>query len=105
MPELAAVSGSGAKRRRPAPGEAGPPVDADHLERLKRWRAERADGKPAYTVATNATLEELLRRRPTDSDGLLAIHGVGPSFVDRHGPDVLELLSEIGSPEPTPHAA
>jgi ATP-dependent DNA helicase RecQ len=97
MPELAAASAKSRSSRRPAPGEAGPPVDADHLARLKRWRSERADGKPAYTVATNATLEELLRRRPTDSDGLLAIHGVGPGFVDRHGPDVLELLSEIGA--------
>jgi ATP-dependent DNA helicase RecQ len=102
MPELATT---GAKKKRPTPGEAGPPVDANHLERLKRWRSSRADGKPAYTVATNATLEELLRRKPTDPAGLLEIHGVGPSFVDRHGDDVLELLAEIGSRQPTPNAA
>jgi ATP-dependent DNA helicase RecQ len=105
MPELATTA---AKRKRVGGvrvGEAGPPVDANHLERLKRWRSARADGKPAYTVATNATLEELLRRQPTDPAGLMEIHGVGPSFVDRHGDDVLELLAEIGSRRSTPNAA
>jgi ATP-dependent DNA helicase RecQ len=97
MPELTGVGGDRAKKKRPSPGEAGPPVDANHLARLKRWRSERADGKPAYTVATNATLEELLRQHPTDPAQLLAIHGVGPSFVDRHGDDVLELLSDLAA--------
>ena len=73
----------------------GPPVDAGELAELKRWRAGRADGKPAYTVATNATLEELLRRRPADGDELLAIRGIGPAFVERHGDDVLALLAGL----------
>jgi ATP-dependent DNA helicase RecQ len=83
---------------------AGPPaeypdrgIDEGQLAELKRWRSERADGKPAYTVATNATLEELLRRRPADSAQLLAIRGVGPSFVERHGGDVLALLAELAA--------
>jgi ATP-dependent DNA helicase RecQ len=74
----------------------GPPVDDTELAELKRWRSARADGKPAYTVATNATLEELLRRRPADSDQLLSIRGIGPGFVTRHGEDVLELLAGLG---------
>jgi ATP-dependent DNA helicase RecQ len=74
---------------------AGPPVDEGAFERLKRWRASRADGKPAYTIATNAVLEELLRRRPADGTQLLAIHGVGPSFVAKHGESVLAELGEI----------
>ena len=40
------------------------PVDEGEFEKLKAWRWERAEGKPAYTVATNAVLEEVLRRRP-----------------------------------------
>jgi ATP-dependent DNA helicase RecQ len=74
---------------------AGPPVDTAAFERLKRWRGERADGKPAYTVATNAVLEELLRRRPADGTQLLGIHGIGPSFVAKHGESVLAELSTI----------
>jgi ATP-dependent DNA helicase RecQ len=74
---------------------AGPPVDEAAFERLKRWRAGRAEGKPAYTIATNAVLEELLRRRPADGAQLLAIHGIGPSFVAKHGESVLAELGEI----------
>ncbi|HLI61132.1 MAG TPA: RecQ family ATP-dependent DNA helicase [Solirubrobacteraceae bacterium] len=74
-----------------------PPVDGGQLEQLKRWRLTRAEGKPAYTVATNAMLEELLRRRPSDPDELLAIRGVGPSFVSRHGDDVIALLADLAA--------
>jgi ATP-dependent DNA helicase RecQ len=75
----------------------GPPVDDGQLAELKRWRMERADGKPAYTVATNAMLEELLRQRPADPDELMAIRGVGPAFVSRHGDDVLALLADLAA--------
>jgi ATP-dependent DNA helicase RecQ len=80
-----------------APSTDGPPVDEAALERLRRWRTGRADGKPAYTVATNAVLEELLRRRPVDQAQLLAIHGIGPSFVAKHGESVLAELGAIPS--------
>jgi ATP-dependent DNA helicase RecQ len=73
----------------------GPPVDQTEFEQLKRWRADRADGKPAYTVATNAVLEELLRRRPTDDAGLLAIKGIGQSFVTKHGDAILAELAAL----------
>ncbi|RKQ92941.1 ATP-dependent DNA helicase RecQ [Solirubrobacter pauli] len=74
--------------------EDGPPVDEDDLNALKAWRRERADGKPAYTVATDATLREVIRRRPRSSDDLLAIKGIGPSFVDKHADSLLELLAQ-----------
>jgi len=97
---VAVGSGVGAGGRRGAGGRlaesTGPPVDQAALERLKRWRSERAEGKPAYTVATNAVLEELLRRRPPDAAGLLAIKGIGPSFVDKHGDSIVTELAEIG---------
>jgi ATP-dependent DNA helicase RecQ len=78
-----------------APAAAGPPVDAGEFDRLKAWRQGRADGKPAYTVATNAALEEVLRRRPADADGLLAIRGIGPAFCERHGESLLTELARL----------
>jgi ATP-dependent DNA helicase RecQ len=89
-----------ARRRRSATGAAGsepsgPPVRAAEFEQLKRWRADRAEGKPAYTVATNAVLEELLRRRPTDAAGLLAIKGIGQSFVAKHADAILAELATL----------
>jgi ATP-dependent DNA helicase RecQ len=72
----------------------GPPVDERELDALKAWRLGRADGKPAYTVAANAALEEILRRRPGTAAELLDIKGIGPAFVERHGES---LLAELGA--------
>ena len=86
-----------AKRRgAPSGAPAGPPVDQVAFEQLKAWRSGRADGKPAYTVATNAVLEEVLRRRPAGPDALLDIRGIGPSFVAKHGESLLAELATIG---------
>lgn len=71
------------------------PVDGDAMERLKAWRMERAEGKPAYTVTTNAALEEVLRQRPRDRSGLLAIKGIGEAFVAKHGQSLLDLLQTL----------
>ncbi|WP_354697474.1 ATP-dependent DNA helicase RecQ [Paraconexibacter sp. AEG42_29] len=80
-------SGSGS-----APVDDGPPVADADLEPLKAWRRQRAAGKPAYTVATDATLREVVRRRPSTADELLAIKGIGPGFVQKHAEDLLALL-------------
>jgi RecQ family ATP-dependent DNA helicase len=78
-------------------------VDAEEFARLKAWRWERAEGKPAYTVATNAVLEEVLRRRPANVPQLVEIHGIGRSFCDRHGESILALLRELDEHSaPTP---
>jgi ATP-dependent DNA helicase RecQ len=73
--------------------EDGPPVSDAELAPLKAWRRDRAEGKPAYTVATDATLREVVRRKPQTADELLAIKGIGPSFVTKHADSLLELLA------------
>jgi len=88
------------------PAEEAEPVDEAHFERLKAWRMERAEGKPAYTVATNAALEETLRRAPRDLDALLAIRGIGPAFCEKHGESLLQALAELeGAAAPVAAAA
>jgi ATP-dependent DNA helicase RecQ len=77
-----------------APVDDGPPVSDSELQALKEWRRERAEGKPAYTVATDATLREVIRRQPRTSQDLLAIKGIGPSFVDKHAESLLEVLAQ-----------
>ena len=72
--------------------EDGPPVSDEELAPLKAWRRDRAEGNPAYTVATDATLREVVRRRPQTAGELLAIKGIGPSFVTKHADSLLELL-------------
>lgn len=61
-------------------------------EALREWRQQQADGKPAYTVAPNRTLEDIARAMPSSRFELGEIHGVGPSFLERHAESLLELL-------------
>lgn len=77
------------------------PVDQDQFERLRQWRFARAEGRPAFHVASNAVLEEILRRRPADLDELLAVRGIGPTFCKRHGES---LLAELRGPADEPVA-
>ncbi len=80
-----------------ASGEpAGPPVDGDSFERLRAWRYARAEGKPAYTVASNAVLEDLLRATPASTQALLEIRGIGPAFCEKHGESLLAELRALG---------
>jgi RecQ family ATP-dependent DNA helicase len=74
---------------------AGEPVDEDAFERLRAWRWERAEGKPAYTVAANAVLEEVLRRRPRSAQALIEVRGIGPAFCEKHGQSLLEALDAL----------
>jgi ATP-dependent DNA helicase RecQ len=94
LPPIAEPGGRSRSRGARGATEAddGPPVADAELEPLKAWRRRRADGKPAYTVATDATLREVVRRRPTTPRELLAIKGIGPSFVQKHADSLLELL-------------
>jgi ATP-dependent DNA helicase RecQ len=75
-----------------------PPLDAAdeaRFEQLKAWRLGRAEGKPAYTVAANAVLVEVLRRRPASVAAMLEIRGVGPAFCEKHGESLLEALAGL----------
>jgi len=92
-PETIAV-----RRPRGARKAATPPADlsaadATLFERLKEWRLGAADGKPAFTVAHNSTLEAVAANRPASNEALLAIKGIGPSFVAKFAPEVLALVA------------
>jgi ATP-dependent DNA helicase RecQ len=71
------------------------PVDEQRFERLRAWRYERAEGKPAYTVAANAVLEDVLRATPSSVESLLEIRGIGPAFCEKHGESLLTELAAI----------
>jgi RecQ family ATP-dependent DNA helicase len=93
-PETVAVRPARGARKTPV----SPPLelssaDASLFERLKEWRLRAADGKPAFTVAHNSTLEAIAATRPAGPEALLAIRGIGPGFVSKHGDEVLALLA------------
>ncbi len=62
---------------------------------LKQWRLERAkaDEVPAYVVFHNSTLEAIAESGPRTIAELAAVPGVGPSKLERYGPEVLAALA------------
>lgn len=74
------------------PGE---PVDEGEFEKLRAWRMVRAEGKPAFTVAADSVLEEILRRRPRTTAAMIEIKGIGPAFCEKHGESLLAELAGL----------
>jgi ATP-dependent DNA helicase RecQ len=74
------------------------PVDESQFDALRAWRLARAEGKPAYTVATDSALRGVLRRRPTAITEVIEVRGLGKAFCENHGDSLLELLGswELG---------
>jgi ATP-dependent DNA helicase RecQ len=89
------AGGASARVTASAVESSGEPVDEAQFDRLRAWRWERAEGKPAYTVAPNSVLEEVLRRRPGNRGELLEIRGVGPAFWEKHGEALLQELAAL----------
>jgi ATP-dependent DNA helicase RecQ len=69
--------------------------ERDLYDRLRARRAEIAkeDGLPAYVIAHDRTLVEMARLRPQSRAGLLEVHGMGPSRVERYGERFLGILT------------
>jgi ATP-dependent DNA helicase RecQ len=71
------------------------PVDERQFELLRAWRLERAEGKPAFTVAADAVLRALLRERPASAQALLEIKGIGPAFCEKHAESLLAVMAAL----------
>jgi len=92
-PETLEIRIKRAGSRAPTPPPELSAADTGLLDALKAWRLRAAAGKPAYTVAHNRTLEAIAASRPEGADALADIHGIGPAFVSRHAPEVLDLVA------------
>ena len=64
------------------------------MMKLRQWRYQKAkeNGKPAYTICTDATLEAIIQQNPRYEDDLYAIPGLGPSKVQAFGDEILAIL-------------
>jgi ATP-dependent DNA helicase RecQ len=102
LPDPASLTPVRSKGRRAPDAKPLHPGDLGLLETLREWRARASDGKPAFTVAHNSTLESIATLRPRSVAELEAIKGVGPAFVERHGSDVLTLVSQSEDRSETP---
>jgi ATP-dependent DNA helicase RecQ len=93
LPDPATLTPERAKRLRPQDAAPLDPANLALLQTLREWRAGASNGKPAYTVAHNSTLESIATLRPGSLADLATIRGVGPAFVERHGEHVLALVA------------
>ncbi len=68
--------------------------DEELYETLRAWRKEQSteQGKPAYVVFTDATLQAIAESKPSDVDALAKVPGVGPAKIDQYGEAVLDLV-------------
>ena len=64
---------------------------------LRALRAEiaRADKVPAYVVFPDRTLHALAATAPRSRAALAALHGMGPSRVEKYGEQVLALIKRV----------
>ena len=87
--------GSAAEKRRGRCAHHPVPYDEALLDRLKAWRRSEASdqGKPAYVVFTDATLEQVAEDLPGDLDALGRIAGVGPAKLEQYGDAVLAVVA------------
>jgi DNA helicase-2/ATP-dependent DNA helicase PcrA len=70
-------------------------VDSPLMTALREWRltAARSDGVPAYVVATDALLQEIVDQKPATLPALRRIKGMGPSRLARYGQELLEITT------------
>jgi ATP-dependent DNA helicase RecQ len=104
LPDPASLTPARADRRRAATATPVDPADVGLLEALREWRLRASNGKPAYTVAHNSTLESIAALRPRSLAELTKIKGIGPTFVERHGENVLALVGREAAVDVMAHA-
>ncbi|PXX69159.1 ATP-dependent DNA helicase RecQ [Nocardia tenerifensis] len=70
-------------------------ADLPLFERLREWRAatSKEQGVPAYVVFHDATLREIVARKPTSLAELGSVSGVGENKLAKYGEQVLEVLA------------
>jgi superfamily II DNA helicase RecQ len=67
---------------------------------LKELRLHLAAGKPAYTVFSDATLEQIVLARPTSRAQLGLVRGVGPAKLSSYGDAILMVVARGAALDP-----
>ncbi|MGQ5639703.1 MULTISPECIES: DNA helicase RecQ [unclassified Streptomyces] len=73
------------------------------FEALRAWRAEQAreQGVPAYVIFHDATLREIVSRRPASVRELGTVSGVGEKKLATYGEGLLAVLASLDDPAPS----
>lgn len=70
--------------------------DSELFRSLRVWRLSvaREQNIPAYCIMNQKTLMRIVMERPSTEAELLAVKGVGKTFISKYGEKVLELIRE-----------
>jgi ATP-dependent DNA helicase RecQ len=85
----------------PAAGRPAAPLassEPDLLEYLKEWRRQAAAraSVPAYVVLSDASLEALCRKRPSNLRELLSVFGIGERKAELYGSEIFAVFEAFG---------
>ncbi|HET6375302.1 MAG TPA: HRDC domain-containing protein, partial [Methylocella sp.] len=71
-----------------------PVPDPVIVERLRRWRREKARSMAlsAYMILHNSVIEEIARQQPQTPQELIAVKGMGLKKAEQYGDEILALL-------------
>ena len=99
-----AAAFSGGNRAKRPQGSAAPSDDqldnqsAAVFEALRRHRLTLAQKEtvPPYVIASDRTLRDLARLRPSNMEDLKLVHGIGPNKASRFGSGLLQVIAQQG---------
>src|SRR5262249_34541007 len=71
-----------------------PPPEDDLVSLFKEWRRQTAQraAVPAYVVLSDAALEDLCRKRPTNLRELLGVTGIGERKAELYGSEIFAVF-------------
>jgi ATP-dependent DNA helicase RecQ len=100
-PVEAAPSRQRVARSTTVPDAASPAAPGDdalwQALRARRLELAREQGVPPYVIFHDATLQELVRRRPRDLGAMSAIPGIGRSKLERYGETFLAVIAAVAA--------
>ena len=82
-----------------APPPARGTADGEIFDALRIYRAKlaREQAVPAYVIASDRSLTDMVMLRPRSAGELRMVHGMGPTRIERYGEGFLEVLRESGA--------
>jgi DNA topoisomerase-3 len=92
VPEMPATANS-PRRATPSEGEPGAPFPAEAMLRAWRLAESRRRGVPAFRIFTDKALQAMAAARPSGTQGLLTISGLGIRTVEQYGVEICRILS------------
>ena len=65
-------------------------------DKLVAYRKRVADGKPAFCVFDNKTIDAIVDAKPTSVAAFGRVSGIGPTKREKYGEDVVRICTEHG---------